>query len=175
MPAPGGRQYTVWDPKTEKFDIVDICGGSFHLNFASDANNTMWTGTGGLVGWVNSKIWDETKDAGKAQGWTELIVDTNSNGKRMSAPCAGLTMPEVRWSTHPQYSQRAGRTRNGQGNAVCRIRNVRRQSAQMAIPEPGKCGACGHAARLRFAFYGGLRAMVRGGTAPAATAFSSRR
>ena len=82
VPARGGRQYTVWDPKTQKFDIVDICVGSFHLNFASDANNTMWTGTGGLVGWVNSKIWDETKDAGKAQGWTELIVDTNSNGKR---------------------------------------------------------------------------------------------
>ncbi len=79
----GGRQYTVWDPTNQKWSIVDICVGSFHLNFASDPpNNTMWTGTGGMVGWVNSKIWDETGSADKAQGWSELIVDTNGNGKR---------------------------------------------------------------------------------------------
>jgi hypothetical protein len=79
----GGRQYTVYDPQTKKFDIVDTCGfGTFHLNFASDANNTMWSGSGGVVGWVNSKVWDETHDGNKAIGWTELIVDTNGNGKR---------------------------------------------------------------------------------------------
>ena len=86
----GGRQYTVWDPTNKKWSIVDICFGSFHLNFASDPpNNTMWTGSGGLVGWVNTKVWDETGDAGKAQGWTELIVDTNANGRRD----AFVTMP----------------------------------------------------------------------------------
>ena len=45
-------------------------------------NNTIWSGGGGLVGWVNTKVLDETHDAGKAQGWTALIVDTNGNGKR---------------------------------------------------------------------------------------------
>jgi hypothetical protein len=88
----GGRQYTVWDPTAQKWSIADICFGSFHLNFASDPpNNTMWTGSGGLVGWINTKVWDETGDAGKAQGWTELIVDTNGNGKRdaFNAPAAG--------------------------------------------------------------------------------------
>ena len=39
-------------------------------------------GGGGLVGWVNTKVLDETHDAGKAQGWTALVVDTNGNGKR---------------------------------------------------------------------------------------------
>jgi hypothetical protein len=35
-----------------------------------------------VVGWVNTKVFDETGDAAKAQGWTPLILDTNGNGKR---------------------------------------------------------------------------------------------
>jgi len=78
----GGRQYTVYDPKTKKIEIVDTCFSTFHLNFDNDPDNTIWSGGGGLVGWVNTKILDETHDAGKAQGWVPLIVDTNGNGKR---------------------------------------------------------------------------------------------
>jgi hypothetical protein len=79
----GGRQYTVWDPAAQKFDIVDICFSSFHLNFDNDPNNTLYTGSGGgIVGWVNTDVWDKTKDAGAAQGWTITVVDTNGNGRR---------------------------------------------------------------------------------------------
>jgi len=78
----GGRQYTVWDPVAKKFDIVDTCFGTFHLNFDNDPSNTIYSGGGAAVGWVNTKVWDETKDAGKAQGWTAQVVDTNGNGKR---------------------------------------------------------------------------------------------
>ena len=45
----------------------------------------MWTssgGGGGVVGWINTKMFDETGDAEKSQGWTALILDTNGNGKR---------------------------------------------------------------------------------------------
>src|SRR5206468_3423790 len=35
-----------------------------------------------IVGWVNTKMFWETRDAAKSQGWTPLIVDTNGNGKR---------------------------------------------------------------------------------------------
>ena len=77
-----GRQYTVYDPKTDKWSFVDTCFGTFHLNMAHDANNTMWTGSGGVVGWVNTKLWDETGDQEKAQGWAPLILDTNGNGKQ---------------------------------------------------------------------------------------------
>ena len=44
-----------------------------------------WTssgGGGGVVGWLNTKMFDETGDAVKSQGWTALILDTNGNGKR---------------------------------------------------------------------------------------------
>jgi hypothetical protein len=39
-----GRQYTVYDPKTKQFSIVNTCFGTFHLNLAHDANNTIWSG-----------------------------------------------------------------------------------------------------------------------------------
>ncbi len=61
---------------------MDTCFSTFHLNFDNDPDNTIWSGGGGLVGWVNTKVLDETHDAGKAQGWVPLIVDTNGNGKR---------------------------------------------------------------------------------------------
>ena len=51
--------------------------------FAEDANNTLWTSGGGqVVGWLNTKMFDETGDEAKSQGWTALIIDTNGNGKR---------------------------------------------------------------------------------------------
>jgi hypothetical protein len=35
-----------------------------------------------VVGWLNTKVFDETGDAAKAQGWTALVLDTNGNGQR---------------------------------------------------------------------------------------------
>jgi hypothetical protein len=80
-----GRQLTVYDPKTKKYDFVDVCFTTHHLNFAYDGNNTLWTssgGGGGVVGWVNVKKWDETHDPAQSTGWTQLIVDTSGDGKR---------------------------------------------------------------------------------------------
>ena len=76
------RQYAVYDQGTKKFSLVDTCFGTFHLNFAHDADNTLWSGEGGVVGWVNTRILDETGDQQKAQGWAPLILDTNGNGKQ---------------------------------------------------------------------------------------------
>ena len=35
-----------------------------------------------MLGYVNTRIWDETGDIQKAQGWTPIVLDTNGNGKR---------------------------------------------------------------------------------------------
>ena len=35
-----------------------------------------------VVGWLNRKMFEETGDEEKSQGWTALILDTNGNGKR---------------------------------------------------------------------------------------------
>ena len=83
------RQITVYDPKTKKFTMIDTCFGTHHLNFAEDANNTLWLSNNtararlrACVGWINTKMFWETGDPAKSQGWTPFIVDTNGNGKR---------------------------------------------------------------------------------------------
>ena len=81
------RQVTVYDPETRKFTFIDTCFGTHHLNFAEDANNTLWLSNNtqnelAVVGWVNTKLFWETGNPAQAQGWTPLIVDTNGNGKR---------------------------------------------------------------------------------------------
>jgi hypothetical protein len=77
------RTITMLDPKTMKYTFVDTCFQTHHLQFGYDANNTLWTSGGGpVVGWVNTKMFDETGDAAKSQGWTVMVLDTNGNGKR---------------------------------------------------------------------------------------------
>ena len=76
------RQVAVLDPKTQKYDFIDTCFGTHHPQFGYDADNTLWlSGSGPVAGWVNTKVWDETKDAQKAVGWFPFVLDTNGNGK----------------------------------------------------------------------------------------------
>jgi hypothetical protein len=80
------RQLSMYDPKTSKWSLIDTCFSTQHLYFAKDANNTLWTSAGGpdsgVVGWLNTKMYEQTDDEKKSQGWTPLIIDTNGNGKR---------------------------------------------------------------------------------------------
>jgi len=81
------RQITVFDPRTKKFSHIDTCFGTHHLNFAEDTDDTLWlsnntNGERAVVGWVNTKLYWQTGDQAKAQGWTALIVDTNGNSRR---------------------------------------------------------------------------------------------
>jgi len=46
------------------------------LNFAYDANETLWTSSGAAAAWWAGqyKMFDETGDAAKSQGWTALVL-----------------------------------------------------------------------------------------------------
>jgi hypothetical protein len=77
------RQVTMLDPKTMRYTFVDTCFGTHHLQFGYDPDNTLWlSGTGPVAGWINTRVFDETGDAAKAQGWSPFILDTNGNGRR---------------------------------------------------------------------------------------------
>jgi len=80
------RQVSMYDPRAKKFSLISTCFTTHHLVFAEDANNTLWLSSGnaqsGVVGWLNRKLYEETGDEQKAQGWTPFILDTNGNGKR---------------------------------------------------------------------------------------------
>jgi len=81
--ARAGRHLAVYDPTTKKLTHISTCFSTHHLMFAEDANHTLWTSGGGqVVGWLNTKMFDETGDEVKSQGWTALVIDTNGNGKR---------------------------------------------------------------------------------------------
>jgi hypothetical protein len=80
------RQVAMYEPKTGKLTHIDTCFTTHHLIFAEDKNNTLWLSAGGarapVVGWINTKMYLETGDEQKSQGWTAFILDTNGNGKR---------------------------------------------------------------------------------------------
>ena len=78
-----GRQMAVYDPRTGDYKFIDTCFSTHHLQFGFDADDTIWTSGGGqVVGWLDTKKFDETGDAAAAQGWAPIILDTNGNGKQ---------------------------------------------------------------------------------------------
>jgi hypothetical protein len=77
------RQAAMLDPKTMKYTFVDTCFGTHHPQFGYDKDDTLWfSGTGPVAGWLNTRVFDETGDALKAQGWSPFVLDTNGNGRR---------------------------------------------------------------------------------------------
>jgi hypothetical protein len=78
-----GMQVSYYDPKTKEFTLIDTCFGTHHLQFMQDADNTLvFSDPGGsAVGWLNTKQFDQTKDAQMSQGWCPLVLDTNGDGK----------------------------------------------------------------------------------------------
>lgn len=97
----GGRQASYYDPKTQKFALIETCYATHHLQFDNDPDQTVYFNelSGPTVGWVNSKVYDQTlaatKDEFKAEqaavGWCNQTVDTNGDGV--------ITKP---WQTPPR-------------------------------------------------------------------------
>ena len=80
------RHLAMVEPKSGKTTLIRTCYQTHHLVFAEDANNTLWMSAGGpgsgALGWLDRKVFEETGDEAKAQGWTPIVIDTNGNGKR---------------------------------------------------------------------------------------------
>jgi len=80
------RHLSMYDPASGKFTLISTCFPTHHLIFAEDANGTLWASNGvtgpGAFGWLNRKMFEETGDEVRSQGWTPFILDTNGNGRR---------------------------------------------------------------------------------------------
>ncbi len=77
-----GRQISYYDVEAQKFVLIDSCYGTHHLQFAEDANDTLWfSGDTNVVGWLDTKLYDETGDEQAAQGWCPTVIDTNGDGR----------------------------------------------------------------------------------------------
>ena len=64
------RHLAMYDPETEELTHISTCFSTHHLMFAEDEDNTLWTSGGGqVVGWLNTRMFEETGDEEASQGW----------------------------------------------------------------------------------------------------------
>ena len=80
LDAPG-KEIDFYDPKTGKFTLLDTCFQTSHLAFAGDKDDTLYASGGSRIGWVKTRVFLETHDIEKSQGWCPAIVDYNGDGK----------------------------------------------------------------------------------------------
>jgi hypothetical protein len=78
-----GRQAAFYDRQTQEFTLIDTCYATHHLQFDNDPDETVYFNelTGPIFGWIDTKIYDQTKDEQKAVGWCGQVLDTNGDGK----------------------------------------------------------------------------------------------
>jgi hypothetical protein len=79
----GRRQLLMYDPPTKKFTQIDTCFDTHHVRFDTDPDRTLYANhvTDQVIGWVKTRVFEETGDAGKAQGWCRGYYDINKDGK----------------------------------------------------------------------------------------------
>ena len=76
------RQISMYDIDTETFSLVDSCFSTHHLQFSEDEDHTLWfSGDTQVIGWLNTRLWDETGDEKISQGWCPTVIDTNGDGR----------------------------------------------------------------------------------------------
>ena len=77
------RQLGWFDTKTQQYTLIDTCYGTHHLQF--DTNGVLWTsGDSYVLGWFDPSKYDPAKPETlkTAQGWSELVVDSDGDGKK---------------------------------------------------------------------------------------------
>jgi len=80
--ANNDRHVSMYDPQTKKFTLIGTCFRSHHLNFAyNDAQNTLYIEGGQVIGWIDTKLFDQTGDEVASQGWCAPYFDSNGDGR----------------------------------------------------------------------------------------------
>jgi hypothetical protein len=77
------RQASYYDPASGEFVLIDTCFATHHLQFDNDPDQTVYFNEllGPIVGWVNTREFDQHGDEQAAQGWCPQVVDTNGDGR----------------------------------------------------------------------------------------------
>ena len=68
--------------------VIDTRFDTHHINFGEDKDSTAYLSSGtcpkceqnGVIGWLNSRVLDQTHNAEAAQGWCPFILDYNGDG-----------------------------------------------------------------------------------------------
>jgi hypothetical protein len=79
---PSNRHASYYDPKTGRFELIYTCFGTHHLQFGEDPDRMLYfSGGGATIPWVNTRVYDETRDEQASVGWCPTVLDTNGDGR----------------------------------------------------------------------------------------------
>jgi hypothetical protein len=94
----GSRQASYYDPKTQKFQLIETCYSTHHLQFDNDADATVYFNelSGPTFGWIDSKVYDK------------VLADTKMNPRPSKLQWVGA----IRFST-PTAMERSRKPLNG--------------------------------------------------------------
>src|SRR5262249_43783817 len=82
LDAAQGRRVALYEPKTKQVTLIPTCFETHHLNFGHTEDNILYfSGDFNTLGWINTRVWDETHDPQKSQGWCPSVLDTSGDGK----------------------------------------------------------------------------------------------
>ena len=128
------RQLGYYDPQTGKWQLIDTCFGTHHLQF--DKSGKLWvSGDSYVFGWFDPSKYDPAhpETAQTAQGWSEMKIDTNGDG------VADTAIPGFNYGIIP--NDKDGSVWSGQLNGTGQGAIVRYDPAtdkfEKYIPKPG--------------------------------------
>jgi len=121
-PQPGNQSNTavVYDPKAKTIEGVPMCNGQHHLMFNIDRYTLYLSGGDSrVVSWVDTKVWDETKDPQKSLGWCPMVLDTNSTTPSKAAVSTEVAItPDLTQWNEPVGPVPGGAGEDGGGDAL---------------------------------------------------------
>src|SRR5215475_13223311 len=122
-----GRQASYYDPKTQKWQLIETCYSTHHLQFDNDSDETLYFNelSGPIFGWLNTKLYEktlaDTKDERKAEqtavGWCGQVLDTNGDGK-ITRPWNVIARGADLANLYNTDTAGAATGRGGRGNAT---------------------------------------------------------
>ena len=140
-------------PKTRQFKQVNICFDTHHVQFAADKDETLY-GNGvfsGAIGWINTRILDETGDEAAAQGWCRAYHDIES-GRQGRSRRRSADRRQRHLQRHPASERRQRLGRRARPDAgqdpPHRSQDLRRRGLRAAVRSGGRRRRL-HAARHR--------------------------
>ena len=162
-----GRQSGYYDPANGQFTLIDTCYSTHHIQFDNDANQTVYFNelSGPIVGWIDTKVYAETKDEVKAVGWCGQVLDTNGDGK-ISQPWNQVAVARGGEESVLYASDTEGGAAKGKGKAAPfdpKLDSQVRYALYSVIPSPVDDTVWG----VSESYPGMLIRMMRGNNAPA--------
>ena len=139
--ATSGRQLEMYDPKTQKYTLINTCFPTHHVQFGFDKDNTAWVSAGGpasgVAGWVNMRVLEETGD--EAEG-ARLDPVHPRHQRRRQARRVHRAEPAVRPEQGPPHQRGvlrrvAGSRRHGVG-LLARLSGLHRPARSATKPDP---------------------------------------